>query len=133
MENHKEITGSICVALAYLIGGWDRAIQILLILMFFDVVTGAFRGLKTNTFTSKKLRTGLMQKAGFFIVIILAYQIDVMLNQELTMPIRTVTSYFYIAVEGSSLLENLGQLGVPIPKGLAKKLAKLKEENDEGE
>ena len=35
--------------------------------------------------------------------------------------------YFFIAIEGVSILENLGNIGVPIPNVLLDKLSQLKE------
>lgn len=122
---------------ATLFGGVDKSIQVLVLLMCVDILSGVFKALKIGGFTSKAFREGLMQKAGFFLVIILAYQIDVMIGQP-SAPVRTATCLFYIAVEGSSIIENLGQLGVKIPSIIAKRLACLqeqegntKEENEE--
>ena len=109
-----------------LFGGMDKALSILLILMVVDIASGLLKAIKNADFTSKAFRTGLMQKAGFFLVIILAYQIDVMLGQT-GLPVRTATALFYIGVEGTSIIENLGALGVHIPKVISSKLGNLAE------
>ena len=43
---------------------------------------------------------------------------------------RTLVCYFYIANEGISLLENAGNLGLPIPKKLKAALEQLKNEDE---
>lgn len=115
-----------------LIGGWDMALQVLTILMCLDIISGLGKAWVGELFESKKFREGLMSKAGFFVVLILAFQIDVMMgNQE---PIvRTVTALYYIGVEGTSLIENLGAIGVPIPTFIKNKLKAFKDEAEKTE
>lgn len=125
LNSSKAVLGVGVPAIALLVGGYDMSIQILLVLMALDIISGVFKALKNDGFSSKAFRTGLMEKGGFFLVIILAYQLDVMLGYAQGMPIRTATCLFYIGVEGSSLIENLGQIGVPIPKIISEKLSNL--------
>lgn len=113
-------------ALTLIIGGWDMPLQILLIFMCADLLTGIIKALYKGAFTSKSFREGLMGKAGFIVAIILCYQVDMLLGNA-TPLVRTAGAIFYIGVEGSSIIENLGQMGVPIPKILSDKLARLNE------
>ncbi|MDK0636882.1 phage holin family protein [Clostridium perfringens] len=129
MDYNKILMGGIGI-LTTLIGGWDLTLQVLLILMATDVVTGVIKGFYKGAFTSKEFRQGLMSKAGFLIVIILCYQVDTLLGNAEPI-IRTTCAIFYITIEGSSIIENLGEMGVPIPKALTKRLAKLKDMSDE--
>lgn len=129
MDYDKLLLGGIGI-LTTLIGGWDLTLQVLLILMATDVVTGVIKGLYKWDFTSRAFRQGLMSKAGFLIVIILCYQVDTLLGNAEPI-IRTTCAIFYITIEGSSIIENLGEMGVPIPKALTKRLAKLKDMSDE--
>ena len=73
-----------------------------------------------------------MHKAGFFLVIILAFQLDVLLENREPF-IRNIAVMFYIGVEGTSLLENLSAVGVPIPNFIKKRLSALQEATDKGE
>lgn len=125
MNYDKILMGGIGI-LTTLIGGWDLTLQVLLILMGVDVISGVIKGLSKGEFTSKNFRQGLVSKAGFLIVIILCYQIDTLLGN-VEPVIRTTCAIFYITIEGSSIIENLGELGVPIPKALTKRLAKLRD------
>ena len=45
--------------------------------------------------------------------------------------IRTLVIYYFVANEGLSILENLGQAGIPIPKGIKKALKILKDQNND--
>lgn len=110
-----------------LIGGWDMALQVLTILMCLDVMSGLAKAWITGVFESRKFREGLMSKAGFFVVLILAFQIDVMMGNPEPI-VRTVTSLYYIGVEGTSLIENLGAIGVPIPATIKNKLNAFRDE-----
>lgn len=131
MLEYKEIAGILIAILSYLIGGWDTTMRVLLILMSLDVMSGMYKALITGMFQSKEFRQGLLTKSGFFLVLILAYQMDLMMDNAEPV-IRTITAMFYIGVEGTSLLENLGAIGVPIPKFIRKRLKVFQDNADEG-
>lgn len=117
--------------LTTLIGGWDLSIQVLLILMGADIFTGILKALFNCKFTSKAFRQGLVNKAGFIVVIIICYQLDVLVGN--TSPvIREICTIFYITIEGSSIVENLGVMGVPIPNFIKTRLEQLKDLTNEG-
>lgn len=122
--------GAVISGITGLIGGWDSTVRVLLILMFVDVISGLFKGFYLSCFSSRQFREGLMNKAGFFLVIILAYQLDVLLGNSESF-IRNIAVMFYIGVEGTSLLENLSAVGVPIPNFIKKRLSALKDANDD--
>jgi toxin secretion/phage lysis holin len=44
--------------------------------------------------------------------------------------IRTLVIYYFVANEGLSILENLGECGLPIPKKLKEALKALKKEGN---
>lgn len=128
----KDIFGLFVTVVSYLIGGWDTTLQVLLVFMLLDVLTGMYKAWIGGLFRSKNFRHGLMTKGLFFAVLIVAYQMDLMAGN--TEPvIRTITAVFYIGVEGTSLLENLGEIGVPIPSFFKKRLKVFQETADSGE
>ncbi len=122
-----------------LIGGWGNLLQTLLIFMLVDILTGIIKAWRNGAFTSKEMRQGLVHKAGFFLVIILANQLDqiaggsVATIGSMEISVRDATCLFYMAVEGSSVLENLGEMGVAIPNFIKKGLARIKEMSGETE
>ena len=122
------IVAFIGTCLTYLIGGWDATLKILAILMAIDYLTGVM-----VAFTDKKIDSGvgfkgLLKKATIFLVIIIAHQLDLATGQELVF--KTMACYFYIANEGISITENVGNLGVPLPEFLLTALNKIKSENE---
>lgn len=124
MDYEKMWLGGAGVVTA-LIGGWDMTLQVLLILMMADILTGVIKSLYHCKFTSKEFRQGLVSKAGFLIILILCFQLDTLMGNSQPV-IRTACAIFYITIEGSSILENLGAMGVPIPSWISKRLASLK-------
>lgn len=108
--------------LTALFGGWDKTFQVFIIIMVLDMLTGVFKGFVQSDFSSKRMREGFVTKFGYIIVIVLATQIDTLLPQDMPL-LRTVAIWFYIFVEGSSVIENLAQMGVPIPQVIVDRLA----------
>ncbi len=124
------ISAAIGTTLTYLLGGWDNGIRILALFITIDYITGFMKSIYIGNLSSEIGWRGLIKKAGIFIVIILAHQLDTitMANNPI---FRTMASYFYIANEGISITENIVELGLPIPSGIKKALKKLKENNEE--
>ena len=67
---------------------------------------------------------GIIKKVCIFLVVMAAQCISLITDVE---GIRDVTVSFYIANEGISILENLGRIGVPLPKKLVDVLKQIKE------
>lgn len=126
------IGGGAITTVSVLVGGWDTPLRVLLLLIFCDILSGLLKGWKDQTFSSRHFREGLMNKAGYFLVIVLAFQIDVLALQNQPL-VRTACVLFYIGVEGVSLLENLGAVGVPIPSVIRKHLKALQDKGEDSE
>ena len=132
MDRAKEVYTKLGIGVfTTLIGGYDVMLRVLLILMAIDILTGVYKGLHQCNFSSRAFRQGLLGKSGFIMVIILCYQMDVLLEKPEPM-IRNIGTIFYIAVEGTSILENLGEIGVPVPLFIKERLTKLKDGADSG-
>ncbi|SDL21141.1 phage holin family protein [Natronincola ferrireducens] len=131
--NYKQIINTTIAALGttltYLIGGWDAILKILAVLMIIDYLTGLMKAYKNKNVASDIGFNGLLKKAAILLVIILAHQLDLVINGD-TPIFRTIACYFYIANEGISVTENVALLGVPLPSGITEALNKLKESNN---
>ena len=112
-----------------LLGGWDRALEILLIFIALDYLTGLGAAMKTKTLKSSIGFEGLMKKATIFLVVILAAQLD-RITVNTAGVFRTATAFFFISNEGLSILENVGEMGVKLPTFIAGALTKLRDDND---
>lgn len=119
------------VVQTYLFGD-VRFLNLLVLLMFVDIITGVAKAIKEGNLLSRSAFYGFLRKIGIFAVIILANVIDQILSLSGVLAFSSVL--FYTANEGLSILENLSQLGVPVPKSIQDKLHVIKNENDgEGE
>lgn len=111
-------------ALTFLFGGWHITLGILAVMVLLDISTGVLKGFMLKEVRSRRLSDGLFRKAGFVALIILAQMIDLWIG----IPIfRTLVVGLLIANEAISVLENLVQMGVPIPKKLVQFLQVVKD------
>lgn len=111
----------------YLIGGMDIAITCLLIAIALDYISGIIKAYECKVLSSKIGFRGILKKVGVLLVVMLAVLIDRVTGN--TGAIRTLVVYYFVANEGLSIIENLAEAGVPIPKSLKKALKSLKKEN----
>ena len=118
------VVGVVGIFASYICGMWNSAIETLVILMVLDYASGMLAacinpGLALN---SQKGFKGIARKLYIFILVTIAYSIDSLLG---THEICTMATYFYIANEGLSIIENAAKAGVPIPNTLRDTLEQL--------
>lgn len=111
-----------------LLGKWDSALQILITFMVLDYITGLLRGAVNQELSSDVGFKGLARKTVILVVLIVAVSLDRLMNTG-TWVFRTMVSYFYIANEGVSIIENAAALGLPVPDKLKEMLVQLQEGN----
>ena len=124
----KEII-NICIAglgtgLVYLLGGFDVAIQCLLIAIILDYITGMIKAFVSKNLSSSIGFRGIAKKLGILILVMLAVLVDRVTGE--SGAIRTLIIYYFVANEGLSIIENLGEAGLPIPKAIKDALLALK-------
>lgn len=122
------LVGSITTALVYLLGGIDVALNCLLIAIVLDYVSGIIKAFNNKTLSSRIGLRGLLKKIGILIIVMLAVLIDRVTGN--TGAIRTLVLYYFVANEGLSIIENLGQAGLPIPKTIKNALKALKNQGE---
>ena len=89
-----------------------------------DFVTGILRAYKNDgRVNSSKLRDGGFKKCGIIFVILLGYVLSLTFGDTNLMIYHSVQAY-YIYTELISILENLDDLGVKLPRILEKILGK---------
>lgn len=121
---HIAIYGT-CLAIRVL-GGGDKILIFLLVLMFFDFVTGVIGAACTRTIKASIAFTGLTKKVYLLVLVAVANIADWALGN--VAPIRELVILFYISQEGLSLIENVGEF-VVIPESLRKYFTQLNEED----
>lgn len=117
--------GIIISVIFYITGGKDKLMTGLLVLMAIDYVTGVIKAFITEKANSKQGFKGLLKKIVTICVVILAYQIDILLDNKFSL--RYLTLCILNSNEGLSILENAAVCGVPIPERLKNVLEQYKD------
>lgn len=113
--------------LVYMFGGFDVALQCLLIAIVIDYISGLIKAYVTKTLDSKVGFKGILKKVGILCIVCLAVLLDRITGE--SGAIRTLVIYYFVANEGLSILENLSIAGLPIPQSIKKALQALKKES----
>ena len=127
--------GIIGSTLASLLGGWDMALQTLIIFMTIDYVTGLMVAGIFNKSTKTKHGAlesvagwkGLCRKGVALLIVLIACRLDLLTGANL---IRDAVVIAYCTNEAISIIENAGLMGVPIPTKLTKAIEALKSKED---
>lgn len=135
LDDHGEVLASIGGSISgffnFTIGGFDTQLEILLLLMCADVVTGTIAGIKTTGFMSGKARDGLTKKIITIILVSVCHMLGIIL--ELPM-IRNAVIVAFVLNEVASIFENVENMGYGkiIPEKIRNilKVAKDKKMND---
>lgn len=94
-----------------------------------DIVTGFAKSIKTRHITSTKGLNGLLKHVALMILILTIYPVLDILKWNTEANIFVT---FYILFYVVSIIENLGQMGIPFPEWLKKYLYKLSDEYNQG-
>lgn len=117
-----------CFAIAVgLMGGADVALRSLAIIMILDYLTGVLSAIYNKELSSKIGLKGIAKKCGYFLAVILACVLDSLFGN--TSVIRMLVIYFLVANDGLSILENLAEMNIKLPKKVKEVLKQLKEDN----
>ncbi len=119
----KAVLAVILAAALQVFGGWDVALQSLLVLIVLDIASGCLRAFVQQSLSSKESWRGTAKKLMIFVAIAVATQADKFAGTGSTL--CDATSIFYCASEALSVLENLVAAGLPVPEFLRKALAQL--------
>jgi len=118
----KVVLATVVGTLAALLGGWDRGMQILLIFVVLDVVSGVIRAVVQKQVSSDESFRGGLKKLLIFVVVAIATQVDRFAETNL---VRNMAIAYYVASEALSVLENVVASGVSVPPSLKKVLKAL--------
>lgn len=135
----KKMKDSICTVIgliggtiAALFGGWDTALQTLVIFMAIDYITGlvvagvfhASPKTKTGALESKAGWKGLIRKGETLLIVLVACQLDAVIGGSF---VRDAAIIGFSANEAISIVENAGLMGLPIPAAITKAIDILKQ------
>lgn len=126
---YTSFVGGSMAWIAYLVGGVDHLVKALIIFMVIDYSLGFMVSLVFKKTESKKMFKGLIKKTAMVLMVIAAVQLD--LATESGNFMRNAMILFLIGMEGISMIENLGKLGIKVPKFLMNAFTQLQNENDD--
>lgn len=127
------IVGSV---IAHYLGGWDTALQTLLLFIGVDIVTGYLVGgvfHKSEKTEGGRLESragfkGLCRKGVILLIVLVAAQLDALMQTDI---VRNAVIIAFIANELLSIIENAGLMGVKIPTALQNAIEVLQKNGDD--
>lgn len=120
------MTTVVSLVVSYL-GGYDKILSLLIALVCVDIVTGFTLAIVNKNVSSHVMKSGLIKKLFIFVAIFIAFKVDECIVEYtgsyielfgMHIRVRTLFVVYCCIEEGISLIENLGNLGVPMPKWL---------------
>lgn len=127
MWNKLSVAGGIAGGLLIkLLGGYDKMLKAIILLVVFDYITGVLKGIYTKKLSSSTGFKGIIKKIVIFIVIATAVCLQELMGNSI--PLREVTIMFFVCNEALSLLENAAEF-IPIPPKLKEVLIQLRDKN----
>ena len=124
----NDVISVILTTFVYLVGGFDIAIQSLLIVIVIDYLTGIASAIYNKKLSSKIGFKGIIKKFCYLLVVALSVVIDKLLGQSGL--IRTLVIYFFVANDGLSIIENMAEMNVKLPQKLIDALEQIKKKGE---
>ncbi|MFD2705449.1 phage holin family protein [Salibacterium lacus] len=133
----KGITAAVSVVFSYLFGGWSVLLGALLFFVTLDYVSGVVAAGYKGKLNAQVGFWGIPKKIMIFALVAVGHVIDVVyLDQmgeplaigELQVSVMAATIIYYLVNEFISISENLGRLGMPVPKPLKKAIELFKDD-----
>jgi len=121
--------------IASLFGGWDIALQTLILFMAIDyfsglVVAGVFRKspkTESGSLESRAGFKGLCRKCAVLCLVLMAHYLDLVIGADFA---RDAVCIGFIVNEGLSILENVGLMGITYPDVIKRALEVLSKKAD---
>lgn len=129
------LIGIVGSGIASLFGGFDAALETLIIFMAVDYITGLIvagvfhKSEKTENgaLESRAGWKGLCRKGVTLLVVLVACRLDLIVGANF---IRDAVVIAFIANEAISIVENAGLMGVPVPEVVVRSIEVLKKRNE---
>lgn len=123
-----DIASLVLTTTIYLLGGWDIALQSLIIVMVIDYLTGIASAVYNKELSSKIGFKGIIKKFCYLLVVALSVVIDNLTGQSGI--IRNLVIYFFVANDGLSIIENMAEMNIKLPKKLIDSLKQIKNKGE---
>ena len=116
--------------LGWFLGGCDGLIYALIAFVVIDYITGLMCAVVNKQLSSEIGFKGIFKKVLIFMLVGVGNIVDNQLIGSGSI-LRTAVIFFYLSNEGISIIENAGNLGLPIPQKLKDILDQLKDKENE--
>lgn len=120
----NNIASVLLTTIIYLLGGMDIALKSLIVIMMIDYITGVASAIYNKKLSSKIGFKGIIKKFSYLCIVALSVVIDNLISQDGV--IRTLVIYFFVANDGLSIIENMAQMDIKLPKKLVDSLEQIK-------
>lgn len=121
------VLSAIC---GFCFGAMDGLLYALITFMILDYITGCLVAIVQKELSSKVGFKGIAKKVIILALVAVGHILDIHVLSGGAV-CRSAVIGFYLANEGISILENAGELGIPLPKKLIAVLKQLKSKDDE--
>ncbi len=125
----KLLSAGICGLAAFLWGSLDGLLRALIVFMVIDYITGLMEAYHRKALSSRTGFMGIFRKGVMLLVVAVGHILDTQVFGAGAV-CRSAVIGFYLANEGLSILENAGELGVPLPPVLVRALEQLRHRAD---
>ena len=105
----------------YFTGDDSVMFQALGIVMMLDILLGLMRAIKNNNLRSYIMTWGILKKASIILSVVFAFSLDIIVNSGVPV-FTTMMTWLAIGNESLSIIENLNDLGIPIPSLILDKI-----------
>ena len=122
------VTGTLFAGIMYFLGGWDMSLEILLVMILLDYITGVFKAIFNKKLSSEVGIKGVIKKVGYLVIVGVGVMLDRIIGD--TGAIRNIVIFFFIANEGISLVENWVAMGLPMPQVIIDTLEQIKQKGE---
>lgn len=137
MENRglQAVLSAAFAALTVYLNALVVPVLVLFVFMVLDYATGMVKAWRARELSSKVGVDGIVKKVGYMVLVVVAMGVDYLIFSGLTaagivVPCNLwfgmLVSIWLIINEMISILENLGKIGVPVPRFLITIIEKLK-------
>ncbi|HHV8920076.1 TPA: phage holin family protein [Staphylococcus aureus] len=128
MEQVKDFNVEVDDFISLIYSGNSVFIDLLLIMIFIDIITGVLKAFSEGKLWSHKAITGYIKKIAYLCVVLVANTLDIIFRLDGILVNSSVI--FLIIAESTSIIENAAILGVPIPDVLKKRLGVIENQSE---
>ncbi len=125
----QSFSAVVCGAIGFLFGELNGLIYALIAFMVLDYITGLAVAWLRRELSSAVGFAGIAKKVFILILVAVGHIIDANMLGEGSI-CRSAVVGFYLANEGLSIIENAGNIGLPLPKKLVDVLKQLKSKEE---